>query len=348
MKIEAEREAREQHEQAQKIKELVKTSIANPALANVGGEILQPTTVTSTNSLNSSNKNKEFNYKDFEDNTDTPFEAVELQCIDNMDALKSVLQPDQSDPVTSASNQSPFSQGASNACGIPIQESRHASAQGFQTNFPSGTPGANQYPPMYTGDPVCTQQSQIGQTVAQNTNPFLAHNSLIDTSSRGPVSTGIVSVSPQSNTVTYSPGYPPERKISLPGAMRVLPVAPSRPPPRRPASVSDESTTSETMSAFPSHVEAPSTSTGQRRPIPKPRSKLPPLRNGAEAGPHAPTSPEPPPIPPKKIIGSNRNAEPTQRPEMPVVRFFTVMKMCSVSILLQNDPQRNMKRKFLT
>ena len=39
------------------------------------------------------NKQKDFNFSEFEDNSATPFELVELQTLDDIDELKSVLQP---------------------------------------------------------------------------------------------------------------------------------------------------------------------------------------------------------------------------------------------------------------
>lgn len=332
-RIKAEREAREQHEQAQKLKELkIKTSTANPAVANMGGDILQPTTATNTttttNALNTTNENKQFNYKDFEDNTDTPFEAVELQCINNMEALKSVLQPDvETDSVTSSQPQIP--QGTNDAGNVPVMTSgipimgvpnlfaAHVSSHSLETNFPvTGSPPV----PMSAANPY--PMTQMEQTVPQYSNPFLPHNS--QTAGQEPISTGLVSVSPHSNTVSYSSGNTvsgTDRKISLPGAMRVLPAAPARPPPRRPISVPNQGVTSEMMSALPSQGEHPSTTPAQKRPVPKPRSKLPPLRNGPEAGPsHEPLyDVPPPPIPPKKSIGKNRNMDHAQKSDVPTV-----------------------------
>ena len=312
--VKAEREAREQHEQVQKMKELqIKTSIANPVVANMGADILQPTTAstttTTTNSVNANNEDKPFNYKEFENNTDTPFEAVELQCINNMEALKSVLQPDvETDSVTSSQSQIP--QGSSEAGGIPISGmartgtanpfNQHAPSHSLETNFPiSSSPvqvtGSPPYPHVYQNKPVHTQ---IGQTIPQETNPFTTR----------PTSTDIMSLSHPSNTASYSTATntvsDTKRKISLPGAMRVLPVAPARPPPRRPGSVPNESLTSEAL-AFSSQLET--TSPAQKRPVPKPRSKLPPLRNGPEATPSSePLYDVPPPIPPKISIGKNK------------------------------------------
>ena len=341
-RIKAEREAREQHEQAQKIKELqMKTSTANPAVANMGGDILQPTTATTTASgLNADNENKQFNYKDFEDNTDTPFEAVELQCINNMEALKSVLQPDvETDSVPSSQAQIP--QGTNDAASIPITTSGipiptngavnhfnpQVSSHSLETNFPiSGSPGqataSNPFSPMYQGDPVYTQ---VQQPRSQDTNPFAAQ-----TTGQDPISTGIASVSPHSNTVSYSTRSnisDTNRKVFLPGAMRVLPVAPpTRPPPRRPASVPNENITPEMMSAFPSHLEAMSPPPQQKRPVPKPRSKLPPLRNGPEAGPsHEPLyDTPPPPLPAKKSVGINRNMNNVPKPDVSMVGMLNV------------------------
>ena len=327
-KIKAEREARERHEQAQKIEELhKKTSAANPAVANMGADILQPTTATTTATTAShlSNENKQFNYKDFEDNTDTPFEAVELQCINNMEALKSVLQPDvETDSVTCDSGPQ-ILQGANNTASIPISTSGipiNGAANPFdacslETNFPmSSSPvqvtPINSYPPMYGGDSV---HAHMGQNVSadifgtQNGGP-------------GPVSTGIATVSPQLDAASYSTGsnvVATDKKISLPGAMRVLPSMPSRPPPRRPISVPGGNITPEMMPALGSQSEAPSPSPRQKRPVPKPRSKLPPLRNEPEANPSQEPLYDhpPPPLPAKISIGKTRNIHHAPEPDVP-------------------------------
>ncbi|XP_028407115.1 ubiquitin-associated protein 1-like [Dendronephthya gigantea] len=311
-RIRAEREAKERIEQAQKIKELQQPT-ANPVVAHMGADILQPTTATTTttttNSLDSNNDNKQFNYKDFENNTDTPFEDVELQSINNMEALKSVLQPDvAANSVSSSQQQVPQ--------GIPIRGNpfnQTTSSNSLETTFPiSGSPGqttgASSYPPAYPNNPVSTQSG------LPNSNPFAAPNLLGDPAPQGVISNGIGAVSTH------------EQKVSHPGAIRVLPTTPARPPPRRPASVPNENVTSEMMSAFPSHNALPSATPAQRRPVPKPRTKLPPLKNGPEVRKsenlHSPpTSPEvephydvlhydvPPPIPPKKAAQKSREIE---------------------------------------
>ena len=327
-KIKAEREAREKHEQAQKIKELQKkTSTANPAVANMGADILQPTTATTTTmtASNLSNENKQFNYKDFEDNTDTPFEAVELQCINNMEALKSVLQPDvETDSVTCDSGPQipPRTNNTSSVpistSGIPINETANPfDACSLETNFPmSSSPvqvtPINSYPPMYAGDSIHTH---MGQNISQDT--FGTQNG-----GQGPVSTGAATVSPQLNADSYSTGVNvsgTDRKISLPGALRVLPEMPFRPPPRRPISAPGGNITPEMMPAFGSQSEAPSPSPRQKRPVPKPRSKLPPLRNELEDGPSQEPLYDlpPPPLPPKISIGKTRNMDHAPNPDVP-------------------------------
>ena len=337
-KVKAEREAREQHEQVQKLKELeIKTAAVNPVVANMGGNILQPTTATAilqpttatttANSVNASNEDKPFNYKDFEDNTDTPFEAVELQCINNMEALKSVLQPNvEADSVVSSQSQIP--QGNNEVGGIPIsgmprrtnpfiqQAPSHSPEASFPINgSPMQVTGSPPYPPMFQDNHVHTQ---IEQNQPQDTNPFTA----------GPSSNGINSLSHQSNTASYS--LPTTtvsdtgRAISLPGAMRVLPVAPTQPPPRRPASVPNENLTSE-MLAFSSQVESPTP--GKKRPVPKPR-KLAPLRNGPEVSPtpeplyDVPLYNVPPPLPPKMSIGKNNQKPDLSRVSMQNITYY--------------------------
>ena len=330
-KIKAEREARDKHEQAQKYKELqMKISTANPAVANMGGDILQPTTVTATTTTTSSqnNDNNQFNYKDFEDNTDTPFEAVELQCINSMEALKSVLQPDvETDSVTS-DGQPQFPQGTSDTASVPIPTSGipiNGAANPFtsgslETNFPMSCSPVqvmpmNSYPPMYPGDPVYTQNIPQDTLAAQSGGQR-----------QGPISTGNATVSPHMNSVSYSTGSSvpdTDRKISFPGAMRVLPTMPTRPPPRapkRPVSAPGGNITQDMMASFQSQSEAPSTS-GQKRPVPKPRSKLPPLQNGPEVGPSQEPLYDlpPPPLPAKLSIGKSRNMDHAPKPDVAMV-----------------------------
>lgn len=306
-KIKAEREAAKQHEQAEKLKEFqTKSSKNNPVFANIGGNILQPTTAattaTTTNSLNTNTENNPFNYKDFENNTDTPFEAVELQTIDNMQALKSVLQPDvKTDFVRSCQPQatSAFNTIPTSISGMPLKELTNQSdssvaSQRIKTTFPiSGSLTQVTKPclPVYHDDPT---YCQVGQSIPQNTNPFV-------TPKQRPVSTGIVSASPQLNTVSYTTGNTSTHgKVSMPGAMRVLPATPARLPTPRPTSASNE----EIITPFQSHFESPTVSSTQKRPIPKPRSKLPPLRNDSETVSTSESLYDvpPPPLPPKKIV----------------------------------------------
>ena len=340
-KIKAEREAREKLEQAQKFKELQSKSLTpSSAVAHMGSDILQPTTAATTTTMTASNSldtnNKGFNYKDFENNTDTPFEVVELECINEMEALKSVLQPDvECDSVGSVQPQIPPSNNDTGgipipSSGIPIPSSgmpinttvNQFSPHSLETHFPvSGSPvqvaPVNPYQPG-SQDPAGVQ---AGQPIAQDTNPFSAPSG-----NQHLINTGTVAASSQPNMVPYSVGTTvsnTDRKILLPGAMRVLPPAPARPPPRRPISAPNQNLTSDMMSGFQNPTEVPSTS-GQKRPVPKPRNKLPPLRNGPEASP----SPEPlydvppPPIPPKKSIGKTRNTNHVQEFDVPVVRIL--------------------------
>lgn len=75
---------------------LVTPSTSNSIFSNVGSEILQPVVACGTghkkkDSFGGKGKNA-FDISDFEGDTSTPFELVELQTINDMDELKNVLQ----------------------------------------------------------------------------------------------------------------------------------------------------------------------------------------------------------------------------------------------------------------
>ena len=81
----------------------------NSVFSNVGSEILQPVVASGTghkkkDSFGGKGKNA-FDISDFEGDTSTPFELVELQTINDMDELKNVLQPN-AVPVTTTETSS--------------------------------------------------------------------------------------------------------------------------------------------------------------------------------------------------------------------------------------------------
>lgn len=82
----------------------------NVVFSNFGNEILQPVVAPGlghkkSDSFGGKGKNS-FDLADFEGDTSTPFELVELQTINDMDELKNVLQPDMIRPATSLENPS--------------------------------------------------------------------------------------------------------------------------------------------------------------------------------------------------------------------------------------------------
>ena len=82
----------------------------NVVFSNFGSEILQPVVAPGlghkkSDSFGGKGKNS-FDLADFEGDTSTPFELVELQTINDMDELKNVLQPDMIRLATSLENPS--------------------------------------------------------------------------------------------------------------------------------------------------------------------------------------------------------------------------------------------------
>ena len=82
----------------------------NSVFSNVGTEILQPVVAPGTghkkkDSFGGKGKNA-FDLADFEDDTSTPFELVELQTINDLDELKYVLQPTAAPAVAKESSNS--------------------------------------------------------------------------------------------------------------------------------------------------------------------------------------------------------------------------------------------------
>lgn len=279
-KCNAEKEARQQHEQAEKAKTL------NPFIANIGNEILQPISTSSTPVATSVNgkTSEQFNYKDFEDNTDTPFESVERQSINDMDALRSILQP---------KAEGNFKRNVSNNAG-GIAES----SQAVNGNTDTSSHESNMLNTVGNGKATIHQSSNLNETrsaSSMNVNP-----------------TG-------ENTSMNGDQFPPQhsqlnaegnRRVSLPGALRVFPPGVVRPPPRRPVSVPNKSVPMETESTFQSQMEEAITSQSGKKPVPKPRSKFPPIVNSQDT--LATSEPiydvPPPPLPPKKYIGKNKQA----------------------------------------
>lgn len=85
-------------------------SSQNLVFSNVGSEILQPVVAPGLghkkkDSFGGKGKNS-FDLADFEGDTSTPFELVELQTINDLDELKNVLQPNMVVPATTAENSS--------------------------------------------------------------------------------------------------------------------------------------------------------------------------------------------------------------------------------------------------
>lgn len=114
------------------------TTNQNSVFSNVGSEILQPIVAPGlghkkNDSFGGKGKNA-FDISDFEGDTSTPFELVELQTIDDMDALKNVLQPNAL-PVTTADNSSSSDNSKTN---IPLANTS-GSSMNIATNSVSSS-----------------------------------------------------------------------------------------------------------------------------------------------------------------------------------------------------------------
>jgi len=110
------------------------TTNQNSIFSNVGSEILQPVAAPGMghkkkDSFGGKGKNA-FDISDFEGDTSTPFELVELQTINDLDELKNVLQPN-AVPVTTTEDSSCSFDSKSNA---PL-----ASMSGNSINLPENT-----------------------------------------------------------------------------------------------------------------------------------------------------------------------------------------------------------------
>ena len=213
----------------------VATSIPNPVtsansiFSNVGTDILVPTAVTNSGHKRSESFGKNtIDFSDFEGNATTPFELVELQTINDLDVLKSVLQPtlvtstsasvgqSSTDPVTS----SPASNAQSNsnfvaAATVPdignssLATTEQAAVIGPEnTSVSIATYGVPQshpdllyslsnqlpsYPSASVGGPAGTQTAvtSIKSTLSKSV-PDLTGNALVDVtdSPAGPVNGG--------------------------------------------------------------------------------------------------------------------------------------------------------------
>ncbi|XP_046861221.1 ubiquitin-associated protein 1-like isoform X2 [Xenia sp. Carnegie-2017] len=282
-KYNAEKEARQQHEQAEKAKTL------NPFIANIGNEILQPISTSSTPVATSVNgkTSEQFNYKDFEDNTDTPFESVERQSINDMDALRSILQP---------KAEGNFKMNVSNNAGGIAESSQ--GVDGVDGNTDTSSHKSNMLNTVGNGKATIHQSSNLNET--RSASPMNANSTGENTSMNG-------DQFPPQHSQLNAEG---NRRISLPGALRVFPPGAVNPPPRHRVSDPNKSVPMETESAFQSRTEEAITSQSGKKPVPKPRSKFPPIVNSQDT--LATSEPiydvPPPPLPPKKNIGKSKQA----------------------------------------
>lgn len=84
----------EQEQRTESTSTTTNESVPISIFSNVGTDILQPVAVSSTtHKRNDSLGKNTFDLSDFEANTSSPFELVELQTINDLDVLKSVLEP---------------------------------------------------------------------------------------------------------------------------------------------------------------------------------------------------------------------------------------------------------------
>ena len=137
---------------------LVTPSTSNSIFSNVGSEILQPVVACGMghkkkDSFGGKGKNA-FDISDFEGDTSTPFELVELQTINDMDELKNVLQPN---AVVTASMDNSSNCNSGNTSDVSV-----ANSSGSSTNLSSNS------------DVSSTENSVVnisGLTLAERTLP---------------------------------------------------------------------------------------------------------------------------------------------------------------------------------
>ena len=351
-KATAEKQAKEQEKNAQRTKELLTPQHPSPVIANMGGDILMPTAVVSPGATATKENEKRFNYKDFEGNSDSPFELVELQSINNMDALKSVLErqiqndgsaasvpvtssnESQDTPATYTDTNTPNATGEQLAVTPPSTFSVPANftttgapTQIAQSSIANPSVSSNA-PPQYSqssypnhpmsGQPIVHQGLNARQDQnlygAQNSrrSSFPVDNQMPDHMS---VSNMDVVVSSQQNNNTPVNNTIVDSNVPMPGAKKVLPSPPVRPPPRRPQSIGNK--LSDASLPTVTDEAAAASASGQSRPTPKPRTKLPPITKQPNS------SERPPPLPPKKTKVKKQGYENINKPAVPTVRFMS-------------------------
>ncbi|XP_031563766.1 ubiquitin-associated protein 1-like isoform X2 [Actinia tenebrosa] len=194
----------------------ISISTGQEIFSTVGTDILQPTTCTTVgHKRNESLGKNPFDLSDFEAQDSNPFELVELQTINDLDELKSVLQ---------SSSQASLAEGA--------QTVAVSSTKG-PTTVASSEQGSSRQPsqPFNYLVSQTPKDSSVSQPIKANINsklsksvPDLASNQLVDISSGENVNDNVV------NPRSVSPPTLQNGQFSLPSAVPTMGYGiPSRP-----------------------------------------------------------------------------------------------------------------------
>lgn len=193
--------------------------------SNVGTEILQPVVAPGTghkkkDSFGGKGKNA-FDISDFEGDTSTPFELVELQTINDMDELKNVLQPNAVVTTTIENSSTSNTSGKSNvsSSGSSINLSTNSTLSSSESSLVNIS-GLN------LADSTLTPVSGFSNMTFTSSNPVMDHSGLLldfgEPQTSVPAvdnlstSTGSIQSSTLSNTSLNSENRPISRGRLLP------------------------------------------------------------------------------------------------------------------------------------
>lgn len=190
----------------------------NLVFSNVGSEILQPVVAPGlghkkSDSFGGKGKNA-FDLADFEGDTSTPFELVELQTINDMDELKNVLQPNIIRPATTVENPS------NSHADTKLKASTSASATSISVSPPQSSLID------ITGTNSCNKPSSVTKPsdVTTSTNANTRGALLVDfgdsrTSSSTPQVPAVNSDSVTTTSLSSTRLFPENRPISRGGVL---------------------------------------------------------------------------------------------------------------------------------
>ena len=191
----------------------------NPVFTSVGTDILTPVTVTGSGHKRADSSGgkgtNSFDISDFEGEASTPFELVELQTINDMDVLKSVLATTMGEhPTHTSSNMSMVTTAASSGSAVMSSAS---------IPFNPAPDNSNHLFPLSNNAATTCCSPTVGQSTSTNSEKMmypsdLPDNTLVDVSEPSRhtgIPRGVMGMPVNSTGVLYSPAKPPT-PISVP------------------------------------------------------------------------------------------------------------------------------------